>query len=406
MRKLGMLFVAALMTLLTIVPSFGARKKIEVWCTDKEVAGLEPVAREFKKKNKVEVEIVVQAEVRSKYKQAAIAKTGPDIVVGAHDWVGELAKNGVIGEINLSNNDKKKYFPVAVEGFTYNGKMYGVPYCVEAEILFYNKKLIQTPPATWEELLVTAKGMTDGNGKYGFLYGIDNNFYNNFPFIGSQGGYIFKWEQDKGRFDILDVGLDTPGSIEACNFIYKLVQEGVVPPSTNNGVVISSFKDGKVAMIMDGPWNTKDYVDNMGADVVGVSKLPTLNGKKTVPFVGARGFMLNSASKVQNDALNFMISFAGEQAGQVAMFKAGGRPPAHVKACEEAKKLDPSVGVVIDSVMDGVPMPNVKAMAVIFNYAAGMIDKFKTGEQSVENAVKTAVGTIRGELTDKQARYE
>jgi maltose-binding protein MalE len=56
--------------------------------------------------------------------------------------------------------------------------------------------------------------------------------------------------------------------------------------------------------------------------------------------------------------------------------------------------------------MDGVPMPNVKAMAVIFNYAAGMIDKFKTGEQSVENAVKTAVSTIRGELTDKQARYE
>ena len=105
--------------------------------------------------------------------------------------------------------------------------MYGVPYCVEAEILFYNKKLIQTPPATWEELLTTAKSMTDGNGKYGFLYGIDNNFYNNFPFIGSQGGYIFKWEQDKGRFDILDVGLDTPGSIEACNFIYKLVQEGM-----------------------------------------------------------------------------------------------------------------------------------------------------------------------------------
>jgi maltose-binding protein MalE len=56
--------------------------------------------------------------------------------------------------------------------------------------------------------------------------------------------------------------------------------------------------------------------------------------------------------------------------------------------------------------MDGVPMPNVKAMAVIFNYAAGMIDKFKSGEQSVENAVKTAVSTIIGELTDKQARYE
>lgn len=405
MRKIAFFSVATLMTLLMVAPSFGARKKIEVWCTDKEVAGLEPVARQFKKDKKVEVEIVVQAEVRSKYKQAAIAKTGPDIVIGAHDWVGELAKNGVISEINLSEKDKNKYYPVSVEGFTYNGKLYGVPYCVEAMVLFYNKKLVSAPPATWESLLTTAKGLTK-DGKYGFLYGIDNNFYNNFPFIGSQGGYIFKWEKEQGRFDILDVGLDTSGAIEACKFIYKLVQEGVVPPSTNNGVVISNFKDGKVAMIMDGPWNTKDYVDNMGAGVVGIAKLPTLNGKKTVPFVGARGFMVNSASKLQSEALEFIIRFAGEKDGQVAMFKAGGRPPAHIKACEEAIKLDPTTKTVVESVMDGIPMPNVKAMSVVFNYAAGMVDKFKTGEQSVENAVKTAVGTIRTEISDKKARYE
>lgn len=404
MRRKAFLTVIAFMTLAMLVPSFAARKKIEIWCTDKEVAGLDPVARQYRKDRKVDVDIVVQAEVRSKYKQAAIAKTGPDIVVGAHDWVGELAKNGVISEINISEKDKSKYFPVAVDGFTYNAKLYGVPYCVEALVLFYDKRKISEAPKTWEELLTKAKSMTK-NGKYGFLYAIDNNFYPNFPFVGSQGGYVFKW--DNGKYDVLDVGLDSPGAMEGFKFIYKLVQEGVVPPSTNIGVVISTFKDGKVAMVMDGPWDTKDFVDNMGGpSVVGMAKLPTLNGKKTVPFVGARGFMINSASKYQADALEFIVKFAGEKDGQIAMFRAGGRPPAHLAACDAAMKEDPYVKIVVDSVKDGIAMPNNKAMSVVFNYAAGIVDKFKTGEQTVENAVKTGVNTIRTEISDKKARYE
>ena len=279
MKRMKSIIAVALMSLVLVAPSF-ARKKIEVWCTDKEVAGLEPVARQFRRANRIEVDIVVQAEVRSKYMQAAIAKTGPDIVVGAHDWVGQLAKNGVIAEVNLSDRDKKKYFPVSIDGFTYNGKLYGIPYCVEAMVLFYNKKLIPNPPTTWEEVLAVSKPMTK-DGKYGFLYGIDNNFYNNYPFIGSQGGYIFKWVD--GKYDILDVGLATPGAIEANKFIYKFVQEGIVPASTNNGIVISNFKEGKVAMIMD-TLILLDHVNSMGKDVVGAIKLPTLNGKKSVPL--------------------------------------------------------------------------------------------------------------------------
>ncbi|HBD94332.1 MAG: hypothetical protein A2015_00230 [Spirochaetes bacterium GWF1_31_7] len=402
MRKIASMTVMALMTLVLLTPSF-SRKKIEVWCTDKEVAGLEPVARQFRRTNKVEVDIVVQAEVRSKYMQAAIAKTGPDIVVGAHDWVGQLAKNGVIAEVNLSDKDKNKYFPVSIDGFTYNGRLYGVPYCVESLVLFYNKKLIKTPPSTWEEVLSVAKGMTK-DGKYGFLYGIDNNFYNNFPIIGSQGGYIFKWVN--GKYDILDVGLDTPGAIDANKFIYRFVQEGVVPASTNNGIVISNFKEGKVAMIMDGPWNTLDFVNSMGADVVGATKLPTLKGKKSVPFVGARGFMINSASRYQAEAREFIIKFAGEKDGQIAMYRAGGRPPAHLEACDVAMKENEFIKTVVESVKDGISMPNVRAMSVVWNYAAGMIDKYKTGEQTVENAVKTAVSTIKQDLSGNPSRFE
>jgi len=405
MKRFFSIFVAVVLIMAVSLPLVAQRKKITVWCTDKEVAGLEPVKKLFKKVKKIDVEIEIQAEPRSKYISAAKAGTAPDILVGAHDWVGELAKNGVIAEIALSDAEKAKYFPLSIQGYTYNGKLYGVPYDFEALVIFYNKKSVKDVPKTWEELFTVAKGLTDAkSGKYGFLYGINNDFHRNFPFFGSQGAYIFK-EVGGGKYDIMDVGLDNSGAIVAGNFIYKLVKEGVVPSSTNNGTVESSFLDGKVAMVMDGCWNYSAYKKQYGADL-GVAKLPTLNGKPSKSFIGARGFMINNASKVLEQAKDFVKNFAGEQDGQEAMYNAGGRPPAHIKAGEKVGKSDPYIKIMLDSANDGVLMPNVKAMAVVWNYAGGMIDKFNTGETTVENALKTAVNTIREEIGKKQSKYE
>ena len=405
MKRLFSVLIAVVMVIMIAFPMVAQKKKITVWCTDKEVAGLEPVKKQFKKDKKIDVEIEIQAEPRSKYISAAKAGTAPDILVGAHDWVGELAKNGVIAEINLSNEDKAKYYPLSIQGYTYNGKLYGVPYDFEALVIFYNKKSVKDVPKTWEDMITVAKGLTDAkSGKYGFLYGINNDFHRNYPFFGSQGAYIFK-EAGDGKYDILDVGLDSPGAITAGNYIYRLVKEGVVPSSTNNGTVESSFLDGKAAMVMDGCWNYTSYKKQYGADL-GVAMLPTLNGKPSRSFIGARGFMINNASKVLENAKDFVINFAGEQEGQENMFKAGGRPPAHIKAAEKVSKDDPYIKVMLDSANGGVLMPNVRAMAVVWNYAGGMIDKFNTGETSVENALKTAVNTIRTEIGKNAKRFE
>jgi len=405
MKKGLSIFVAVLLLIVVAIPSFAQRRKVTVWCTDKEVAGIEPLKKVFKRDKKVDVEIEIQAEPRSKYISAAKAGTAPDILVGAHDWVGELAKNGVIAEINLTQDQIKKYYDLTIRGYTYNGKIYGIPYDFEALVIFYNKRKIKEVPKTWEDLLTVAKGMTR-DGEFGFLYGVNNDFHRNFPFFGSQDSYIFK-EAGNGRYNIQDVGLDNDGAIRAGNFIYRLVKEGVVPSSTNNGTVESSFKDGKVAMVMDGCWNYKTYLETIGKDNLGVAKLPTLNGKPSRSFIGARGFMINNASKSMDFAKDFVINYVGEKDGQVDMFNAGGRPPAHIEAAKVVSANNPHIRIMIESAMDGVLMPNVKAMAVVWNYAGGMIDKFNTGETSVENSLKTACNTIRTELGGKNAaRYE
>ena len=56
---------------------------------------------------------------------------GPDVIVGAHDWLGELVQNQAVKPINLSADMQAKFPAEAMAATKFNGQIYGVPYAVE-----------------------------------------------------------------------------------------------------------------------------------------------------------------------------------------------------------------------------------------------------------------------------------
>lgn len=351
----------------------------------------------------IRIKTEIQVEPRSKFIQAAKAGGGPDLLIGAHDWIGELAKNGLISDITIIEDLTSDFIENSINSFYYKKKLYGIPYCIEALIFLYSKNLISNPPSTFEELVEVAKKLTDiSSDRYGFLYGIDNNFYNNYPFIASQGGYIFK--NVDNSYDITDIGLDNEGALAGANFIKKLVDEMIVNRNSNNLLIESIFKEGIVAMIMDGPWNIKSYRETVPGTCI--ANLPNLNGKPLKPFVGSRGIMINQISTKQSQSNNFIKDYFSGYTAQMIMYNNGLRPPSRKDAAIEVKKIDPEYSSIYNSIENGDPMPNIKATAVVFSYGAGMIDKFKTGLLSVEDAVNTACQSIRDEIMTKYDRYE
>ena len=49
---------------------------------------------------------------------------GPDITIGAHDWLGKLVTNGVVAPVELG--DKAGEFQeVAIDAMTFDGQVYG-----------------------------------------------------------------------------------------------------------------------------------------------------------------------------------------------------------------------------------------------------------------------------------------
>src|SRR4028119_1504757 len=124
---------------------------------------MEELAQQFGEENGLTVEVQsIAAHVQSQFVPAAQAGEGPDIVMGAHDWIGNFVQNGAIDPIQLSPDQLQAFNPLAIEGVTFNGQVYGVPFAVENVVLFRNTDLAPEAPATIEDLVATGQAAVDG----------------------------------------------------------------------------------------------------------------------------------------------------------------------------------------------------------------------------------------------------
>jgi len=110
------------------------------------------------------VKINVQAEsdqgVKDKLRVLAASKSLPDIYFS---WAGDFTKKFVRGGLakdlttDVTGAWKDTFTPAALDAYTYDGKLYGVPITLDAKYMAYNKKLFSdngvAVPTTLEELL-------------------------------------------------------------------------------------------------------------------------------------------------------------------------------------------------------------------------------------------------------------
>jgi len=234
-------------------------------------------------------------DIKSKFLTAAPAGEGPDIIVGAHDWTGELVVNGLLEPINLPEKDK--YFPSPLQGFTYNGKLYGIPYAFDGEALIYNKDYVSTPPKTFDELIALAKKIEKdyGGEVRGFTYDF-KNFYNSAFALFAYGGYVFGTDKS-GKINVKDVGLANAGSIQGMKFLKSLVDQKLLQSGDNYNTMDGLFKDGLAAMILNGPWAIPGY--KQAGINFDVAPIPTLPGDKDPkPFLAHKDSWLMQRARI------------------------------------------------------------------------------------------------------------
>ena len=395
--------VFSILLILMVATFFSSEKgKLLIWADETRKPVIDEIAKHFTELYGVPVEVqeVPFGDIRDKLGVAGPAGEGPDIIIGAHDWLGQLVANGLLEPLNFMEEMKDEFVKTAIDAFTYGKKIYGVPYATEAIGLIYNRKLVPNPPKTWKELLEISRKMTNPEKKmYGFLTQASQpDPYHSFPFFSAFGGYVFGKNPD-GTLNPCDIGLANEGAVKGAYIILSLIKEGLVPEGLDYQTMTSLFNEGKVGMILTGPWAIAG-ARKSGIDV-GVAKIPSIEGHDPKPFVGVQGFMISSFSKNKALAAFFLKDYIATKETMLALYKADPRVPAYKPALEVVSE-DPIVRGFAENIAVGIPMPAIPEMSAVWSAWADAITLFCSQKLSPEEALKNAVITIKKTLKCKE----
>lgn len=365
---------------------------LEIWADKVRYEVLKPIAEEFEDDYSVNVELsqINYDDIRSKFNKAAPSGTGPDILIGAHDWTGELAQNGLLESIRMSEDLKSDFTKVSLEAFTYNDKIYGLPYSMEAIALIYNKDLLENPPETWDELMSASEELTDPEKKeYGFVFPGTGDPYHCYPFISAYGGYIFKYD---GGFDPNKLGLTTEGALKGLRVLEEMYETGLIPQGMDYSTSQSLFTEGKAGMWMTGPWAISG-IKSAGINF-GVAMIPPMDGNQPKPFVGVNGFYLSEFSEDKVLANEFLVNYIATADVMQTLYEKGNRPPVFKPIRDDAAE-DPVTKAFLDSAAVGVPMPNIPEMNATWGALTDKLQLISQGKQDPEAAMESAEKIIK-----------
>lgn len=337
---------------------------LTVWVDADRAGVLEDIAAQFEEERGVTVELVTKdfGAIRDDFITQAPTGNGPDIIVGAHDWLGKLVQNGVVAPLELG--DKASEFQeVAITAMSYEGQNYGLPYSVENIAMLRNVDLAADVPATFDDLI--AAGEASG-AEYPFLVGLDPaaaDPYHLYPLQASFGAPVFEITAD-GTYDPTALALGNEGGEAFAIQLAEWGAAGILNTNISGDIAREEFVAGKSPFFLTGPWNLP-AIQEAGINY-SIDPIPSAGGETASPFVGVQGFFISSRSENTLAANEFLVNYIGTEAVQTALYEVGGRAPALLTAFEAAKS-NADVAAFGEVGANGNPMPNVPAMDVVWS---------------------------------------
>lgn len=366
--------------------------QLVIWADEQRAPVLEELGAEFTDTYGVPVTIqqLGFGDIRDNIKVAGPAGEGPDILVGAHDWLGELVASGLVAPVDLGAKEGE-FTDASIQAFTYEGELYGMPYAVENLAFVYNPELVPEVPEDWDEVLEVSRELQEsGDAQYGFIR-MEGDPYHLFPIQTAFGGYVFGLNPD-GTYNPDDVGIDDEGSIAAAEWLEEAITSGVMPAGLDWDTTHAMFEAGDGAMMLTGPWAV-GRLDESGIPYE-VANVP--GGGQ--PFLGVQGFMVSAFSENQALATAFLTEFVATADVQFEMYELDGRAPAHVEALGMVD--DPRVAAFGEAGIDGLPMPAIPEMSAVWtawgDAVTLIMQEQSGGEEAFENAAQQVRDTIAG----------
>ncbi|GGP08690.1 maltose ABC transporter substrate-binding protein [Nonomuraea glycinis] len=383
-------------------PTGQAGGTLVIWADPNRVKALRPFADQFGTENGVTVEVKeISKDNQQTFITASQQGSGPDVMIGAHDWIGNLVQNGAIDPVNLTEAQKAAFPEIAMKAVTFDGQTYGAPYAVENIALIRNTDLAPDAPATIEDLVKEGKRLkADGKVEEVLCLPVTQkgDAFHAYPIFAAGGGSLFG-ATPSGDPDPKQVMLDSPGSVKAFGKLRALGEkgDGVLKTSITNENYIVNFAAKKCAYLISGPWAMTDVKKGgFGYDITPVPSFE--GGAPATPFVGVQTFFVAAKGKSKALAQEFVTNYVTDKDVAKALYDADPRPPALTEALEEVKTTDADAGKFMDAGKDGMPMPAIPEMQAVwqpFGIAEAAVVKGGDAAKAAGAAQKAIDGALK-----------
>lgn len=337
---------------------------LTVWVDTERVDALQTAADAYTEQTGVEVDLVGKNvdDTKDDFIQQAPTGEGPDIIMGAHDWLGELTTNGVVAPLELGDS-ADSYLPVALQASTYDGTVFMLPYAVENIAVMRNTELIPEAATSFDDMI--AKGKAAGlDQPFVVEQGAEGNPFHLYPFQTAFGAPVFGTDAN-GSYDATDLQLGNEGGLKFADWLSAQGKAGTLNTDIDGEIAKQQFLDGKAAFWLTGPWNVAAAQD-AGIDIA-IDQIPSPTDEPASPFAGVKGFFVSSESANKVAANDFLVNYLGTADVQYQLFEAGNMLPALTEAADKAA-ADPIVGGFQAVGGDAVPMPAIPAMGAVWQY--------------------------------------
>lgn len=377
------------------------KTKLVFWCYmegKSQIDTLDWICKTFNESQdtiEVERQYVPFADFKKQLSIGMMAEKLPDIVVIDNPDHAAFAQMGIFADLTsyiADWPDKEKYFPGPWKSTTLNGKNYGIPFTSNCLALFYNKEMLEEagvePPETWQELRAAAKKLTK---KDTFGIGIsavrsEEGTFQFLPWLLSSGAGIDK--------------LDSPEAISSYTILKDLVADGSMPKEVINWTqadVEKQFAAGKLAMMVNGPWNipaVKNDAPDLKWDVV---KIP--RDKVFSSVLGGENWAVVKGDNVKA-AWKFLSFVARPDKVKEIAIRFNMFPPRQDVAIDEAWTSDPIMNVFMDQMQYAMPRGPHPKWPQISDAISTALQEVLTLALTPEEATKKAQETVTGALAE------
>jgi multiple sugar transport system substrate-binding protein len=347
----------------------------------------------------VKIEVVQWDNLQQRLTTDIAGGTAPDIAMIGTRWLVDFVKNDIAEPLDsyASPDFKARFIEPFMGPSTINGKLYALPVAASARAMYYNKDLlskagINEPPENWDTLVADAKKIKAlGNDTYGFaLQGkeIETDAY----------WYYSLWTHGGELIENGKSGVASPAAIQSLEFYRSLIDQGLTEPDPtgyNRQDIERLFKQGRVAMILTGPWLRGQMKTDAPNINYGIALIPA--GSKKATYGVTDDLMIFKSSQQKKLAWQFLSETAFSPKWRIEFTtKEGFLPVTKVEAEQPQFTNDPQLKAFIDMLPYAHFAPQIPSWEEMADATIRALQKVYTGQAKPDAALKEAASSIDG----------